>query len=335
LPGTRRCHLQDLVRCTLLTYKIAQRPWQTFQAERHALRSSTINDNGSPLAGTLRLDWLGWMQILVLAALVTALYHRIVVAWVEQLWTDPYYSHCFLVPIFSIWVIWNSRARFWNLPVQPNWSGVIITLCSLSILVLGVFGDENFLSRTSLMLLLAGLVIQFFGWRYFRAGLFPWAVLFLMIPLPRILFSQITLPLQFLSSRLGSGLLNVAGIWHLREGNLIHLRSLTLDVAEACSGLRSLMSLITVSVFYGYVFQFKRWQRLVLVLCSIPIAIVANGFRIMGSGVVGQYWGPDKSEGFFHSFSGVVVFVFSFLLLVALGHAFQLALRLFRRRATA
>lgn len=297
------------------------------------MRTSTIDQYESRLAGALSLNWLGGLQIFVLACLVIVLYHHVLVTWVEQLWADPYYSHCFLIPIFSGWVIWRRREKFQNLPIQANWSGIIVTLSSLCILILGVFGDENFLSRTSLLLLFAGVVVQFCGWRYFRAGLFPWAVLFLMIPLPRILFAQITLPLQFLSSRLGSGLLDLAGIQNLREGNLIHLRSLTLDVVEACSGLRSLMSLITVSVIYGYVFEFKRWQRLALVLCAIPVAIAANGFRIMGSGLIGQYWGPDKSEGFFHGFSGVVVFVFSFLLLVALGRAFRWAVNVIRPKA--
>jgi exosortase len=299
------------------------------------LKSSTIDENGSRHAGALRLDWLGWLQILVLAILVTVLYHRTFITWIEQLWTDPYYSHCFFVPMFSVWVIWNTREKFQKLGWQSNWCGITVSLSAVGMLILGVFGDEAFLSRASLLLLLAGIIIQFCGWRYFRAGLFPWAVLFLTIPLPRILFAEVTLPLQFLSSRLGSGLLDLAGIHNVREGNLIHLHSLTLDVAEACSGLRSLMSLVTVSVVYGFVFRFKRWQRLMLVLGAIPAAIAANGFRIMGSGLVGEYWGRDKSEGFFHGFSGVVVFVFSFVLLISLGQAFQWALGIFRRWAAA
>ncbi len=299
------------------------------------MKSSTIDENGSRLTRTLHSDWLGWLQILILTVLAIVLYHRIAISWIGQLWTDPYYSHCFFVPMFSVWVIWNTRDKFQKLGLQSNWYGIVVSLSAVGILVLGVFGDEAFLSRVSLLLVLAGIVIQFCGWRYFRAALFPWAVLFLTIPLPRILFAEVTLPLQFLSSRLGSGLLDLAGIQNLREGNLIHLHSLTLDVAEACSGLRSLMSLVTVSVVYGYVFRFKRWQRLLLVIGAIPVAIAANGVRIMGSGVVGEYWGRDKSEGFFHGFSGVVVFVFSFVLLISLGQAFQWALGIFRRRAAA
>jgi exosortase len=297
------------------------------------VNTSTIEEQGPAPIPAGRLNWLGWLQISVLAVLVVLLYRRILFTWIEQLWTDPYYSHCFFVPLFSAWVVWRTRDKFRKLPLHPNWWGMIVSLSGAGMLLLGVFGAEEFLSRVSLLILLAGVVIQFCGWRYFRTALFPWAALFLMIPLPRILFAEITLPLQFLSSRLGSGLLDLAGIQNLREGNLIHLHSLTLDVAEACSGLRSLMSLVTVAVIYGYVFSSKLWVRLALVIGAIPIAIVANGFRIMGTGVVGEYWGRDKSEGFFHGFSGVVVFVFSFLLLIFLGQAVQWTFGSIRRRA--
>ena len=146
--------------------------------------------------------------------------------------------------------------------------------------------------------------------------LFPWAVLFLMIPLPVIVFNQIALPLQFLASRLASEMLSVLGVPVLREGNVINLPSLSLDVVEACSGLRSLVSLVTLAVFYGYLFEPRTSRRVFLVLSSIPIAVAANGFRIMGAGLLGEYWSPDKAEGFFHLFSGWLVFVLSLGLLV-------------------
>lgn len=299
------------------------------------MKSSTIEETGAGTIAGASLNWRGWLQVSVFAVLVAVLYHRVFISWAGQLWTDPYYSHCSFVPLFSAWVVWRSRDKFQKLPLNPNWSGMIVSLSAVGMLILGVFGAEEFLARVSVLVLLAGVVIQFCGWRYFRTALFPWAVLFLMIPLPRILFAEITLPLQFLSSRLGSGLLDLAGVQNLREGNLIHLHSLTLDVAEACSGLRSLMSLVTVAVIYGYVFSSKFWVRFALVIGAIPIAIVANGLRIMGTGLVGEYWGRDKSEGFFHGFSGVVVFVFSFLLLILLGQAIQWTFGSIRRKAAA
>src|SRR6266404_4033460 len=155
---------------------------------------------------------------------------------------------------------------------------------------------------------------------YFRALIFPWAVLFLMVPLPAILFNQVALPLQFLASRLASGLLELVGVPVLREGNVINLPSLSLDVAEACSGLRSLVSLITISVLYGYVFESRVSRRLLLVLSSVPIAVAANGIRIAGSGILGQYWDPSKAEGFYHLLSGWLIFVLCLGLLM-LFHA--------------
>jgi exosortase len=261
-------------------------------------------------------SWHNWIQASLLVALLALLYHRILPALAAQWWDDPNYSHGFIVPLFCGWSVWKERKRILAEPVNPSWFGLLVIAGGLGFLVLGVLGAELFLSRTSFLILIAGLIIQFQGWRRFRSMLCPWVVLFLMIPLPVIVFNQIALPLQFLASRLASGLLSLVGVPVLREGNVINLPSLSLDVVEACSGLRSLVSLVTLAVFYGYLFEQRNSRRLLLVLSSIPIAVAANGFRIMGSGVLGEYWSPDKAEGFFHMFSGWLVFVLSLGLLV-------------------
>jgi exosortase len=260
--------------------------------------------------------WQSWVQVSILAVLLAFLYSHILAALAAQWWEDPNYSHGFIVPLFSAWVIWKERRRITAEHATPSWFGLVVILGGLGLLALGVLGAELFLSRTSFLILLAGLVIQFQGWRRFRSMLFPWAVLFLMIPLPVIIFNQIALPLQFLASRLASGLLSIVGVPVLREGNVINLPSLSLDVVDACSGLRSLVSLVTLAVFYGYLFEPRISRRILLVLSSIPIAVAANGFRIMGAGLLGEYWSPDKAEGFFHMFSGWLVFLLSLGLLV-------------------
>jgi len=265
---------------------------------------------------TSERNWQSWLQVSLLAALLAVLYHHTLAALAVQWWDDPNYSHGFIVPLFSGWVVWRERKRILAEPVNPSWFGLLVILAGLGILALGVLGSELFLSRTSLLIVVAGMIIQFQGWRRFRAMLFPWAVLFLMVPLPVIVFNQIALPLQFLASRLASGLLSLVGVPVLREGNVINLPSLSLDVVEACSGLRSLVSLVTLAVFYGYLFEPRAWRGFLLVLSSIPIAVAANAFRIMGSGILGEYWSPDKAEGFFHLFSGWLVFVLSLGLLV-------------------
>jgi exosortase len=230
-------------------------------------------------------------------------------------WTDPNSSHGLIVPFFCAWIVWRSRARIEAAPFRPSWWGLGIILQAILLLVLGLLGAETFLSRVSFLILIAGLAVQFRGWAFFRTILFPWALLALTIPLPAILLNEIAFPLQFLASGIASAMLEVLGVPVLRQGNVIELPSITLDVAEACSGLRSLVSLVTLAVIYGYLFETRLARRTLLVLVAVPIAVVSNGFRIMGSGLLGQFWDPEKAEGFFHLFSGWLVFLLSLGLL--------------------
>ena len=219
------------------------------------------------------------------------------------------------MPAFSAFVVWQDRKRLAALPKKPSWFGLAVITGALVVLIVGVLGAEFFLSRSSLVLLLAGLVICFLGWGHFRAMLFPLAFLFFMIPIPAIVFNQIAFPLQFLAARLGSFLLTLFGVPVLRQGNIIQLPTHALEVAQACSGIRSLMSLGALAVIYGYFLETRNVHRVLLALAAIPIAIAANGLRVMGTGLLGYYWDPDKAEGFFHTFSGWVIFVISFALL--------------------
>jgi exosortase len=246
---------------------------------------------------------------------VAVLYHYVVPNLVGQWWHDPEYSHGFFVPILAGWILWRERRKLEEMAPDPSWWGVPIIVCAMALLIVGTFGAEIFVSRISLLILIAGLAIHFYGWNHFRPVLAAWLVLFLMIPLPAILANQIVLPLQFVSSGLATGFMDLCNIPVYRQGNVIYLPSITLEVAEACSGIRSLMAMVTLAVAYGYLLEQKTWKRIVLVLSAVPIAVLANGVRIMASGVLGQYFGRDKAEGFFHLFSGLVIFSFSFLLL--------------------
>jgi exosortase len=237
---------------------------------------------------------------------------------VAQWWNDPNFSHGFFVPTFSAFVLWQERPRLASVKVQPSWSGLFFLAFGLCVLIVGRMGAELFLSRISLLILLAGLIVLFLGWSFFRAVLFPWAFLILMIPIPAIIFNQITFPLQLLASKVASITLPWMGVPVLREGNVIILPAMTLEVAEACSGIRSLMSLATLSVIYGYLMERSVGLRAVLALASIPIAVAANSFRIVGTGLLVQYWDPEKAQGFFHEFSGWLIFVVSLLMLYLL-----------------
>jgi exosortase len=265
-----------------------------------------------------------WWQAAAVFLLIAWLYGSILFHLAKQWSNDANFSHGFFVPLFSLFVLWQDRDRLARQPRDPSSWGLLIVMFALAVLVAGVLGAELFLSRVSLLLLTAGLVIFFRGWHWFLVVLSPWAFLFLMIPIPEIVFSQITFPLQILASKIAALLLPLLGVPVLREGNVINLPAMPLEVAEACSGIRSLLSLVTLAIIYGYLVETRVWVRVTLALASIPIAVAANSLRIVGTGLLVQYWDPDKAEGFFHTFSGWLVFVVSLAMLFLFHRLFRI-----------
>jgi exosortase len=247
----------------------------------------------------------------VLICLLGALYWRISIKLVSDWINIPDYSHGLLIPFFFLFLLWDQREALKATPLQPSWAGLTLIVPGLFLLLVGVFGADLFLARTSFLLLFAGLIWTLLGKAMLSAMKFPLFVLLLAIPLPALILNQITFPLQLLASRVASDLLPLAGVPVLREGNVIQLPALQLEVAEACSGIRSLMSLFTVAVIFGYFLERGTWRRTILALASIPIAVAANSIRIFGTGLCVQYWDPDKAMGFFHEFSGWLIFLVS------------------------
>jgi len=272
---------------------------------------------------TARRVSFAWRAALVCGLLIL-IYFQVVAKLVSDWWNIPDFSHGFLVPIFAGYLVWVRREELRKTRRDPSWGGVVLVAFALFTLMVGIYGAELFLSRFSIVLLLAGLALAFGGPQVLRELRFPILVLLLAIPIPAIIFTQITLPLQSLASELASALLPIFGVPVLREGNIIQLPSMTLEVAEACSGIRSLMSLLTVAVFYGYFFETVPWRRVLLALSSIPIAIAANALRILGTGLCVHYWNPDKAVGFFHEFSGWVMFLVSLMCLFLLHRLLNL-----------
>jgi exosortase len=195
----------------------------------------------------------------------------------------------------------------------------------------GVLGAELFLTRVSLVGVVWGTALFVWGRQHTRILAFPLAFLLFMIPLPAIVLNQITFPLQLVASRLGESLIRVAGIPVLRDGNLLHLPARTLEVAEACSGVRSLVSLTMMAVVLGYVSEPRPSRRFALALAAVPIAVVTNGLRVAGTGVASEWIGPAAAEGIFHTFSGWVVFSVACAALLALQRCWPS--RAIRRRA--
>lgn len=241
-----------------------------------------------------------------------------------ECWRNPDYSHGVLVPLFSGFFIWQRREELKSSSSEGSWAGLFLLLCGVSLLVLGDTGAGQFVMRSALVVTLMGLVAFHFGGRTLHLVIFPLAFLWFMIPLPGVVFYGVTLNLQELSSRSAAFVLDGMGIPVLRDGNVLHLSDVSLGVTEACSGIRSLISLLALSTGWAYVSYPRLLPRFVLVLMAIPIAIVANAVRIVLTGIIGQNIGIEYAEGFFHSFSGWVIFLVALICLSGIHKLMQL-----------
>lgn len=254
--------------------------------------------------------------ILVLALVYWDTFSLLVYTWR----TDPDYSHGFLVPILSGYLCWAKREALRALPLRPKVGGIIPLVFGLVIFVLGTIGQGGVSQqRYSFLLVLIGLVVLLFGKDHLKLLLFPIGFLLFMIPLPGVLQPEVLFPLQLFAAKTATTILFFLGIPVLREGTIIQLAGSTLEVAEACSGIRSLLSLMALGTIYAYFTESGAWNRLIIVLFSIPIAILANALRVAGTGLLAHLYGTQVAEGFYHHFSGWLMFLFAFLLFVGVA----------------
>lgn len=274
----------------------------------------------------LRVGWASAVTALSsLGVLLWALYGDVLVRMVVQWYEEPDYSHGFLVPLLSAYFVWERRRRLAGLPLRPNLWGAGVLAAGLLMLILGVGGAELYLQRTSLLVVLTGLTLLLLGGAHLRVLAFPILFLAFMVPLPAIVVNAVAFPLQLVAAKTATFCLFNLGVPVLREGNIILLPGTRLEVAEACSGIRSLQALLALGCLYAYFFESVWWKRGLLVLLAVPIAIAANAFRVAGTGLLAQTWGTEAAEGFYHGFSGWLVFVAAWFLLVACGAALSRA----------
>jgi exosortase D (VPLPA-CTERM-specific) len=259
--------------------------------------------------------WQTVALLLLTGWLYASILEHLFLQWVGP-HSDPNFEHGIFVPLFALYILWQDREKLRSIAPAPSWTGLPLVYLSLLTLVVGELGADIFLPRVSLLILLAGLIIVFQGWRFFRAVLFPWAFLILMIPIPNLLMSQITFPLQLLAARLASALLELVIVVH-REGNVIWTVNGPLDVVEACSGIRSLLSLVTLAIIYGYLLESRKWVRVVLACAAVPIAVATNSFRVFVTGLLVQYGYRDEAEGAPHALTGILIFTLALAMLFA------------------
>lgn len=284
-----------------------------------------------------------WRALAITFAILFT-YAAVLVKLSRDWWADENYSHGLLVPFIIGYILWLQRDKLAAEPARPSvLLGGLAVAFSLFALWTGVAGAELYTQRMSLVLLIAGTTVYFFGLRFLRLLLVPLALLILAIPIPAIIFNKIAFPLQLFASRCAVWSMSMLGIPVLRQGNVIELKPLNsfdtkkLEVVEACSGIRSLMTLITLAVVFAY-FTYPRsddsngprgkfgwlrsfgfWRSVIIVGSAVPIAIVTNAARVSGTGILSHYYGTGVADGFFHSFSGWAIYIVAFLLLFLVG----------------
>ena len=303
-------------------------------------------------------------QILAIATALVFAYATVLTKLGHDWWTDENYSHGLLIPFIIGFILWSQRERLTRTVRRPAmfW-GLATVFLALLALWAGTAGAELYMQRTSLVLMLAGTVLYFWGFSLLRLLIVPMLLLLLAIPIPAIIFNKIAFPLQLFASRCAVWAMTVFDIPVLRQGNVIELMPLgarvtkKLEVVEACSGIRSLMTLVTLAVVFAYfthprgddggdgrgevsclpageaanveadkmsalparLKSFGFWRSAIIVLSAVPIAVFTNALRVSGTGILARYYGTQVADGFFHTFSGWVIYVVASLMLFGVG----------------
>jgi len=261
-----------------------------------------------------QLPWaaIAWFGILLIVAYFPILKHL-----VEQWYDDPDVGHGFFVPLVFGYIAWGRRDKLMALTWKPEWWGIALMAWGFLQAYIGMLGAELFLQRTAFLISLVGLLLVLGGRALVRELAFPLLLLPFMIPIPTVIYNQITFPLQLFASRVAENVLGMIDIPVLREGNVLTLASQSLSVAEACSGIRSLLSLTFLALVYAYFFDTKVWMRWALFLAVIPIAIIANAGRVTITGILSEH-NTELAQGVFHEMEGFIIFAIAFAMIFVL-----------------
>jgi exosortase len=278
------------------------------------MASATDQLREQPQTTERPIPWvaLAWFTVLLIAA-----YYPILAALVRQWSNDEDVSHGFFVPLVAAFIAWQRKDRILAVQQKPAWWGLGIMAYGALQGYIGMLGAELFLQRTSFLITLVGLLLVVGGVALVKELLFPLLLLPFMIPIPSVIYNQITFPLQLFASQVAETALGLIGIPVLRDGNVLELASQRLSVAEACSGIRSLLSLSFLSLVFAFFFDDRVWMRWVLLISTIPIAIIANSGRVTLTGILSEY-NTELARGFFHSLEGWIIFIIALAMLIGL-----------------
>jgi len=248
------------------------------------------------------------IQTIVIAAAFALLYWPILRDLIRDWSIDPNFSHGFLIPFVAGYMAWQRQNHLRQIPCKPSISGIFILLFGMMVYMAGTLGAELFLMRTSMIITLAGIIALSLGTAMLKALAVPLCYLIMMIPIPAIIWNKIAFPLQLFAARISSEAISTIGIPVFREGNILHLANTSLEVVDACSGIRSLTSLLALTGAFAFLSHLSRWKKWVLFLSAIPIAVAVNVVRLTITGMLAAWVGPEATHGVLHDMSGLIVF---------------------------
>lgn len=261
------------------------------------------------------MDKKSLWKIVVLGLIWVGVFSPIIPEMIDSWLSHSDNSHALLVPIISLYFLWEKRKNIGQIAVSDSTIGLIVLLGSLAIYLVSYAGGILVFSRLMIVTSLVGLLWYCFGTSMVRFLAFPLGFLFFMVPVPDTLLNMVASPLQLMATKISANFIKLCSIPVYREGNMLYFLQTQLEVAEACSGIRSIMSLTMLSAIFAYISSGSWWRQGILVLSAIPIALAANILRVSGTGVLAHFFGDQVARGFLHEFSGLAVFVFGLFVL--------------------